>query len=149
MTLLHTTRLSLLLALLLAACQPTPVPSITDQLSRVWQAQLVRENEVLVYSLGGTGNIKPGYATFRLDLSKPGVATLKDIDGKLLTGTWTVSTNNQRLILAGLTPRPTNTDGTIEYYIAEPPTPGSLKLERTAESRKTGNSLNQYALVPE
>jgi hypothetical protein len=134
---------------LLIGCQPKPVVSLADQLGRVWQAQTVREGDVLVYSLGGSSNTKPGYTNFRLDLSQPGIVKLKDIDGRILTGTWTVSTDNQRLILADLNPRPTNTNGTIEYYLAEVPTNASLKLERTAESRKTGNSLNQYGLIPE
>ncbi|QJD80221.1 hypothetical protein [Spirosoma rhododendri] len=134
---------------LLLGCHPKPVASITDQLGRIWRAQTVKEGDVLVYTQGGSSNTKPGYASFRLDLSQPGVAKLTDIDGRLLTGTWTISTNNQRLILADLNPRPTNTGGTIEYYIVEVPTSASLKLERTAESRKTGNSLNQYGLVPE
>lgn len=139
----------LLLLSLLAGCQPKPVPSIADQLGRVWQAQTVKEGDMLVYTLGGSTNVKPGYINFRLDLSQPGVVKLKDIDGRQLTGTWTVSTDNRRLLLLGLNPRPTNTDGSIEYYIAEVPTEASLKLERTAESRKTGNSLNQYGLIPE
>lgn len=139
----------LFLLSLLASCQPKLVPSIADQLGRIWQAQTVKEGDVLVYTLGGSSNVKPGYVNFRLDLSQPGVAKLKDIDGRLLTGSWTISTDNRRLILSGLNPKPTNTDGSIEYYIAEVPTAASLKLERTAESRKTGNSLNQYGLIPE
>ncbi len=138
-----------LLLTLLAGCQPKPVPSITDQLGRVWQAQTVKEGDLLVYTLGGSSNVKPGYVNFQLDLSQPGVVKLKDIDGRQLIGTWTVSTDNRRLLLSGLNPRPTNTDGSIDYYIVEVPTATSLRLERTAESRKTGNSLNQYGLVPE
>lgn len=134
---------------LLIGCQPKPVVSIADQMGRIWMAQTVKEGDLLVYAQGGSSNTKPGYVNFRLDLSQPGVVNLKDIDGRILTGTWTISTDNRRLILADLNPRPTNTNGTIEYYIAEVPTSASLKLERTAESRKTGNSLNQYGLIPE
>ena len=140
---------TLLLLTSLAGCQPKQVIPITDLLSKVWQAQTVKEGDQLVYTKGAAINIKPGYANYRLDLSQPGKAGLKDVDGRQLTGIWTVSTDNKRLILDNLNPKPTNTGGMIEYYILPTPDGASLNLERTAESRKTGNTLNQYALIPE
>jgi hypothetical protein len=71
---------------------------------------------------------------------------LKDRDGKVITGTWSVSTDNKRLILENLNPVPTNTIGTIEYYIRPRPRRPAA-LQRTAESRKTGNTVNDYQLV--
>ena len=139
----------LLLLAILSGCQPKAVTPITDLLSKVWQAQTVKESDLLVYTKGATNNIKPGYTGFRLDLSQPGKVGLKDIDGRQLTGTWTVSTDNKRLILDNLNPKPTNTGGIIEYHILPTPDGQSLSLERTAESRKTGNSVNQYALIPD
>lgn len=140
----------LLLALVtLTDCQPKPVTPITDLLSKIWMAQTVKENDVLVYTKGANSNVKPGYTNFRLDLSQPGKVILKDIDGRQLVGTWTVSTDNKRLILDNLNPKPTNTGGIIEYYILPTPDGQSLNLERTAESRKTGNSVNQYSLISE
>lgn len=133
----------------LTGCQPKRVPSITDLLSKVWLAQTVTEGDLLVYTKGATNNVKPGYTNFRLDLSQPNKVNLKDVDGRQLTGTWTISTDNKRLMLDNLTPKPTNTNGTIEYYILPTPDGTTLSLERTAESRKTGNSFNQYALIPE
>lgn len=142
--------ISFLLGLLcLTGCQPKPVPSITDLLSKVWQAQTVKEGDQLVYTKGAPNNIRPSYTNFRLDLSQPGKAGLKDLDGRQLIGTWSISTDNQRLILDNLVPKPTSTNGTIEYYILPTPNGTSLSLERTAESRKTGNSVNQYGLIPE
>lgn len=133
----------------LYACQPkTPTP-ITDQLRKVWKANTVTEATVQVFLLGGTNNIKPGYVNFRLDLSQLDKASLTDVDGRLTTGTWTLSTDNKRLILNNLTPAPTNTGGTIEYYILKDPDGNTLNLERTAESRKTGNTVNQYELIPQ
>ncbi|GAB3712340.1 hypothetical protein GCM10027592_50720 [Spirosoma flavus] len=144
-------KLNLLFLLLigLSSCQPKTVTPITDLVSKIWKANTVKEADVLVYTLGATSNIKPGYTNFRLDLSQPGKAVLKDIDGKTITGTWTVSTDNKRLILSDLVPKPTNTGGMIEYYILSEADGASLNLERTAESRKTGNTVNQYGLVPE
>lgn len=146
-----TPRLLALITLLalLAGCQPKTVKPITDLLGKVWLAQTVKEGSVLVYTKGATNNIKPGYSAFKLDLSQPGKASLQDIVGHQFVGTWTVSTDNKRLILDNLTPKPTNTGGIIEYYILLTPDGQSLNLERTAESRKTGNTVNQYALIPE
>ena len=147
----HTFLLFLLatLAELIAGCQPKAVTPITNLLSKVWQARTVKEGELLVYTKGAANNVKPGYTGFRLDLSQPGKAGLKDLDGRQIMGTWTVSTDNNRLILDNLNPKPTSTGGIIEYYILPTPDGLTLNLERTAESRKTGNSVNQYALVPE
>ncbi|WP_338873506.1 hypothetical protein WBJ53_30715 [Spirosoma sp. SC4-14] len=133
----------------LIGCRAKNITPITDLLRKIWQAESVTESQQLVYAKGATNNIKPGYINFRLDLSQPGVVHLKDIDGRLITGTYTVSTDNKRLILDSLIPKPSNTGGIIEYYILAGSDGGSLKLERTAESRKTGNTVNQYALIPE
>ncbi|MEZ0610577.1 hypothetical protein ACAW74_18830 [Fibrella sp. WM1] len=131
---------------LILSCQPKPVAPLN--INRVWQAQTVKEGTALVYTQGGTANVKPGYVNFRLDLTDPAVVKLIDIDNRTLTGTWSVSPDNKRLILENLKPQPTNTIGTIEYYIVEPPTTNSLSLQRTAESRKTGNTVNDYRLIP-
>lgn len=140
---------TVLLLFLLGSCEPRQITPITDIPGRKWKAKLVKEGTQMVFTLGGTTNVKPGYANFRLDLSNPEQVLFKDIDGRTLTGTWSVSTDNQRLILENLVPRPTSTIGTVEFYITEAPTAASLKLERTAESRKTGNTVNTYELVPE
>lgn len=135
--------------LFLSSCVPQSPVIIADLVSKKWKAQLVREGSTVVFSAGTTTNVKPGYANFRLDLSNTDKVLFRDIDGRSLTGTWMLSTDNQRLILEGLTPTPTGTVGTIEFFIKESPSDNSLKLERTAESRKTGNSINTYELIPE
>ena len=128
------------------SCQPkAPEPL---NIGRVWQAQSVKEGAATVYTKGGAGNTKPGYVNFRLDLTDPKVARLRDIDNRELVGTWSVSPDNKRLILENLKPQPTNTIGTVEYYISTPPTENTLSLQRTAESRKTGNTVNEYQLIP-
>ena len=138
-----------LILLCFVGCQAKVITPITDILSRVWKANIVNEGETLVFTLGSTTNIKPGYANFRLDLSQPGKVSFNDLDGRLVTGTWTISTDNKRLILDNLNPKPSSTGGIIEYYITGDPTSASLNLERTAESRKTGNSVNKYQLISE
>lgn len=142
-------KLCALLVLILIGCQPKPITPITSQLSKVWKANTVKEGDVLVFTLGASNNIKPGYTGYRLDLSQIDRAMLKDIDGRLLTGTWSVSTDNKRLILDNLVPKPTKTSGLIEFTILNMPDGSSLNLQRLDESRKTGNTLNQYGLIPE
>lgn len=139
----------LLLLASLGSCKPKAIKPITDLLGKVWKANTVNEADRLVFTLGAATNIKPGYTNFRLDLSQPTKVSLKDVDGRLVTGTWSVSTDNKRLILDNLNPKPTNTGGLIEYYILAEPDGSSLQLERTSESRKTGNTIDQYALIPE
>ncbi|MVM30692.1 hypothetical protein GO755_11675 [Spirosoma sp. HMF4905] len=138
-----------LLLSILVGCQPKTVAPITSLINKVWKANTVKEADLLVFTLGATNNIKPGYTNFRLDLSRADTVQLKDVDGRLTVGTWTVSTDNKRLILANLNPKPTNTGGSVEYYILAEPDGSSLKLERTAESRKTGNTIDQYELIPQ
>ncbi len=136
------------LAALVLGCRAKEIAPITDLLGRGWKAQTVKEANTLVYTAGAASNVKPAYAGYRLDLSSPTKAILKDVDGKETVGTWTVSTDNQRLILENLVPKPSNTNGIVEFYIRAEPTDASLRLQRTAESRKTGNSVNEYDLVP-
>lgn len=132
-----------------SSCQPKAVTPIDGLIGKVWKAKSVKEGTTVVYTDGGTGNVKPGYSGFRLDLTKKDQVTLKDIDGRTLTGTWSVSTDNTRLILEKLQPNPTGTVGTIEYLFLSLPTATNMNMQRTAESRKTGNSINEYELVPE
>ena len=129
-------------------CRPKAIVPVSGQIGKIWQAQLVKEGATTVYTQGAAGNIRPGYVNFRLDLSPPGKVSLTDIDGRTSVGTWSVSTDNKRLILENLVPKQSETIGTIEYYIVVPPTETQLQLQRTAESRKTGNTVNEYTLVP-
>lgn len=131
------------------SCQPKQVTPIDGLIGKVWKAKSVKEGATVVYTTGGTNNVKPGYNSFRLDLTKKDQVTLKDIDGRTLVGTWSVSTDNSRLILENLVPKPTGTIGTVEFVFLATPTDASMNMQRTAESRKTGNTVNEYELVPE
>lgn len=143
-------KLSVLLVwALMTGCQPKPVKPISDLIQKIWKANTVKEADMLVFTLGAPTNLKPAYTNYRLDLSQPDKATLKDVDGRLVTGTWTVSTDNKRLILENLNPKPTSTGGIIEFYILTAPDGSNFHLQRTAESRKTGNTVNEYDLIPE
>jgi hypothetical protein len=137
----------LVLTCTLLGCQPkAPEPA---PIGRVWKAHTVKQNGGLVYTEGGTSNTKPSYAQFRLDLTSRDQVTFVDIDGRKTVGTWSLSPDNNRLILENLSPPPSESTGNIEFYVTSPATESKLELKRTTESRKTGNSVNEYVLVPE
>ena len=137
----------IILVAILAACQPKKVEPA--DINIVWKAKSVKQNGVLVYTEGNPGSTQPGYARFRLDLTATDQVIFKDVDGRKLVGIWSLSTDNNRLILENLSPPPSESSGNIEFYLTAPPTRESLMLKRTNESRKTGNSINEYELVPE
>lgn len=139
--------LFILLVCILFGCQPKKPEPVNIRV--IWKAKSVIENNVKVYELGATNNTRPAYEKFRLNLSATDQIIFTDLDGRKLTGLWALSPDNQRLILTGLTPPPSESNGNIEFYI-EKITPGvEFKLKRTNESRKTGNTVNQYSLIPE
>jgi hypothetical protein len=142
-----TIALYLIGSLLLIGCQPKRVEPL--QIGIRWKPALVKENGAIVYREGATGNQRPGYTNFRLDLTNPGEVLFIDVDGRRITGTWSLSTDNARLILQNLSPPPSESSGNIEFYVTATPTSTTLNLKRTNESRKTGNSVNEYELIPE
>lgn len=129
------------------ACEPKKVEPAN--VGKVWKAQTVKENGTLVYTEGNMNNIRPGYSRFRLDLTSTDLVTFMDLDGRKLIGKWSLSTDNNRLILNELSPPPSESSGNIEFYINTAPTDSKLDLKRTNESRKTGNTVNEYVLIPE
>ncbi|TKT92598.1 hypothetical protein [Dyadobacter frigoris] len=131
---------------LMAACEPKQPEPL--QIRKVWKAITVTQNGAVVYQQGAANNARPSYSMFRLDLTLTDQVTFIDLDGRKTVGSWSLSTDNQRLILENLVPPPSESTGNIEFYITEA-TKDQLKLKRTTESRKTGNSINEYVLVPQ
>jgi hypothetical protein len=111
---------------------------VSELVAKAWSAQTVREASTLVYTKGGTNNIKAGYSNFKLDLSSATNVTYKEFDGNSFTG--------NKLTLSNLNPKPTGTDGTIEFTINSY-SDSQLDITRTTSSQKTGGTLNNYALV--
>jgi len=137
----------LALATLFSGCKKTPVVPVSDKIAKAWTARKVDENSTTVYTKGGTNNVRPGYSNFRLDLSSKTSATFVDFDGNRFTGTWSVPSDT-RLVLTGLTPQPTGTNGTIEFTISGLDDAGTnVTLTRTAASQKTGGTINIYTLT--
>ena len=126
----------------------TKAKSVTELLTRAWSAQTVKEGSPVVYTKGATTNIRGGYSNFSLNLSSPTSASYKEFDATVFTGTWTVTegATGNKLTLTGLSPKPTGTDGTIEFTINSA-SETELSLTRTTSSQKTGGTINTYNLV--
>jgi hypothetical protein len=133
---------------LLISCKQDEVVSVKDLIRKVWKAQTVRENSTVVYSITATSNLRPTYSKFQLDLRDSEKVVFVDVDGRIVTGTWSL-VEESRIVLQNLMPAPTGTNGTIEFYFTSLPTQSSLELFRSTESKKTGGTRNEYSLIPE
>lgn len=138
--------LALLISCMVSACKPSnPSPY-----QRIWKASLVKENNLVVYSAGSVTNIYPGYSQFLLDLSSVNLARLTDYTGQTMTGKWVITADNAGsplLRLTELLPEPALSGGTLDYTIRKEPG-NEFILLNTKDNPKTGNTRNEYTLVP-
>ena len=104
-----------LMVSIFVGCKEKIVP-FSERVAKVWNARIVLENTAVVYSSGGTGNLKPGYSSYKLNLASPPNATITEVDGQTYSGTYTVEGEN-KIILTGITPEPTGTGGTLEFTV--------------------------------
>jgi hypothetical protein len=125
------------------ACGDEVAP-VSERIAKVWTAASVKEGSTEVYKVGATTNTKPGYASYRLDLSTPPSVTIKDVDGGNYSGKYTII-GDKTLSITGLSPEPTGTGGTLEFTITTLDD-ASLILTATKSYPKTGNTLNVYTL---
>jgi hypothetical protein len=130
-----------------SGCGSTTKP-LSEVIAKAWSAQTVREASTVVYTKGAANNIKAGYSGFKLDLSNATNVTYKEFDNNSFTGTWAVteSGTGNKLTLSNLNPKPTGTDGTIEFTINSY-SDSQLDITRTTSSQKTGGTLNNYSLT--
>ena len=130
-----------------SGCKNPPKP-LSEIIGRVWVPQTVREGSTLVYTKGGAANTRPGYTSWRLDLSSPSSVTYKEFDGNSFSGQWEVQETGtgSKLVLKNLTPQPTNTNGTIEFTINSS-SESEFGITRTTSNQKTGGTINNYTLV--
>ena len=142
------TSLSLLVLIsLFLSCKNTPGPSVTERVAKVWTASQVDENSVTVYRRGTTGNVRPAYTVWKLDLSAPPSVVYVEWDGTQFKGQYSV-TNDNTLTLTGLTPPPAGSTppGTVTFTINSIGD-SNLKLTNNATSQKTGGTTNAYTLT--
>nr|WP_293835625.1 hypothetical protein [uncultured Arsenicibacter sp.] len=132
------------LFVIMSGCKKPVTPPVSERIAKAWTARIVDENQTTVYTRGGTNNVRPGYSSFKIDLSSATTASLVEFDGSKFTGQWSVPSDT-RLVLSNLNPQPTGTNGTIEFTINSL-TDTELKLTRTTASQKTGGTINVYTL---
>lgn len=133
------------IGLLVGCSGAAKVAPVSERIAKIWSARSVDENQTTVYSQTGTGNSRPGYVNFRLDLSNATTVRYTEFDGSTFSGQWTVPSDT-RLVLSNLTPQPTGTTGTIDFTIGSL-SAGELVISRTSSSQKTGNTTNKYTLT--
>ncbi len=121
------------------------VKPTADRIKKVWTAKSVSENGTEVFKVGAATNVKPGYKSYKLDLSTPPSASLFDVDGGTYKGNYSVPSTN-KLSLTGLKPEPTGTAGNLDFtvvFISDT----EISLTTTTPYPKTGNTKNVYVLT--
>ncbi len=131
-------------ASVLISCK-TKVKPLSERIAKVWVARVVNEGSSTVYSSGSPTNAKPGYASYRLNLSSAPNVSLTEVDGNTYTGTYSLQ-GETTLVLSGLNPQPTGTGGTLTYSITSI-SDTELVLSLTTAYPKTGNTNNKYTLI--
>lgn len=132
------------LGLILTQSCKTKVAPVSERIAKIWTALSVKENNVEVYKLNGTSNTKPGYATYRMDLSTAPNVVIKEVDGGSYTGKYTIE-GDKTLKITGLIPEPTGTGGNLSFTITSL-VDGELVLTANQTYPKTGNTTNIYTL---
>jgi hypothetical protein len=137
--------LMLVLAVVTSGCKPK-VKALSERLAKTWTVESVKEGATVVYTRGGTGNTRPGYADFKLTLVSGGSsATLVEFDKNSFAGAWEL-VGETKLTLKSLSPAPTGSGGVIDYTITSIDD-SKLVLTRTSGSIKTGGTINVYTLT--
>jgi hypothetical protein len=123
----------------------TKVAPTSERIKKVWTIKSVTENGTEVFKLGAANNVKPGYSTYKLDLSAPPAVSLRDVDGGTYKGIYSIPTENS-LNLSGLAPEPTGTAGKLDFKVVFI-SATEISLTATTPYPKTGNTTNVYVLT--
>ena len=130
------------------SCKDKVAP-FSERIAKIWVPRIVLENGSTVYSNGGSSNLKPSYASYRLNLSSPPQATLTEVDGQTYSGTYTLN-GESSITISGISPEPTGIGGTLEYSINSlSETSDELIITLSRLYPKTGNTTNKYTLLPQ
>ena len=138
------TLLSILIAFVAIVSGCTKTPPLSERIAKTWTARVVKEGNSIVYSKGGSSNSKPGYSAYSLNLGSTSSVTLREVEGTTFSGTYSL-VGETKLVLSGLTPQPTDSNGTLEFTI-QSITDTELILQATTAYTKTGGTLNVYTL---
>lgn len=134
----------LVLTLVTAGCKKNSPKAVSERIAKSWTAESVKEGTVVVYTRGGAGNIRAEYSNFKLVLNSGGTATYTEFDKNIFSGKWALD-GDTKLVLSGLNPAPSGSNGTITFTITSLDDT-KVVLTRVDASPKTGNTVNQYTL---
>ncbi|GAB4036617.1 hypothetical protein GCM10028774_29370 [Spirosoma jeollabukense] len=124
-------------------CKKTSTPPVSELIAKVWTATKVEENNVTVYTKGGTSNVRD-YTKFKLDLSKAPTASYTEYEGNTFVGQYAVP-DDQTLNLTNLNPPPS--DGPTIPFTINSIDDNTLVITKTKGSLKTGGTINKYTLT--
>ncbi|CAN5385498.1 hypothetical protein BH09BAC4_BH09BAC4_35420 [soil metagenome] len=127
----------------LMGCKKTSTPPVSELIAKVWTATKVEENNVTVYTKGGTTNVRD-YTKFKLDLSKAPTASYTEYEGNTFVGQYAVP-DDQTLNLTNLNPPPS--DGPAISFTINSIDDNNLVITKTKGSLKTGGTINKYTLT--
>jgi hypothetical protein len=134
----------LVLTLVTAGCKKKSAEPVSQRIAKSWTAETVKEGTVVVYTRGGASNIQAGYSNFKLTLNSDGTVTYTEFDKNTFSGKWALE-GETKLVLSGLNPQPSGSNGTVTFTIASLDD-NKVVLTRGETSPKTGNTINQYTL---
>lgn len=137
--------LYLFITISLISCSKNSVKPASELIQKQWIANIIKENDLAVFTKGATNNIRQGYLQFKLNLSA-GLVNFTEFDGTTFSGQWEISADEKTLILTNLNPQPTDTNGQIEFTINSI-SETSLILTRVTTNKKTGNTISTYELI--
>ena len=134
------------LFVLLMGCKGNSPAPVRERIAKVWTASRVDESSVTVYTRGGTSNVRPTYANWKLDLSNFPTVVYTEWDGTVFRGQCSLPDDNT-LVLTGLNPPPTGSTNATLTFTINSIDDSNLKITGTAGSAKTGGTTNAYTLT--
>ena len=133
-----------MIVFVVVGCKSKVTP-LSERIVKSWTVSSVKEGNNVVFTQGGTNNIRSGYTNFRIEFQSSGTVVFTDFDGMRFTGQWELQ-GDTKLVLKNLTPHPTGTIGTIAFTISDF-TDTSMTLTRTTANVKTGGTVNVYQMT--
>lgn len=141
----------ILLLVIAQACGKRNVsPTKNSFFNGTFKAKEVKEGNTIVYKEGTTNNIIPGYKNYRITFSvlTSGRRNVKltEYSGEVFEGTWNYDEATNILSFTNLLPRPAA--GTFAFVV-DTAEEGLIVLTNSSPNPKTGDTINQYTLIPE
>ncbi|MBC7921381.1 MAG: hypothetical protein H7Z75_09865 [Ferruginibacter sp.] len=131
----------------LAGCKKKDDPKPASELIvKNWKVKEAKEDGTKVYDDPyAAGSDTKDYSRFKLEFTSATDVRLTEQNGDVITGKWTLTESDKKLVLSGLTPQPTGVTGNLEYTNVVV-TDSELRFTRSSPNPKTGASSTEYVL---